>query len=204
VVPRSTVAPVSEDRTPLDQALGFLVYAPFGMFLTVTEELPKLVEKGRSRLTSQLGLARMMGKMAAPHLQSEASKLVGGLIEHIAGPARSNGPGPNPSAPTAGDNGRSTGAPSRKEPSASEAPSAPRTAHNPDARINGSQVKAGGGADESLAIPGYDTLSAMQVVQRLDGLDATELAAVRDYEAAHRGRKTILGRADQLLPGLRG
>ncbi len=51
----------------------------------------------------------------------------------------------------------------------------------------------------SLGIPGFDTLSASQVVQRLAGLDRTELVAVRAYEAASRGRRTILSRVDQLL-----
>jgi hypothetical protein len=49
-----------------------------------------------------------------------------------------------------------------------------------------------------LAIPGYDTLSASQVVPRLDALRAAELEAVRAYEAAHRGRRTILNRIAQL------
>jgi len=51
----------------------------------------------------------------------------------------------------------------------------------------------------SLGIPGFDTLSASQVVQRLAGLDRTELVAVRAYEEASRGRRTILSRVDQLL-----
>jgi hypothetical protein len=49
-----------------------------------------------------------------------------------------------------------------------------------------------------LAIPGYDSLSASQVLPRLEGLAADELEAVRAYEAEHRGRKTILGRIAQL------
>ena len=56
---------------------------------------------------------------------------------------------------------------------------------------------SGPGAD-TLAVPGYDSLSASQVLPRLDGLSADELEAVRAYEAAHRGRKTILGRIAQL------
>ena len=51
----------------------------------------------------------------------------------------------------------------------------------------------------SLAIPGFDTLSASQVVQRLDGLSRSELVAVRTYETSTRGRRTILSRVDQLL-----
>jgi hypothetical protein len=51
---------------------------------------------------------------------------------------------------------------------------------------------------DELAIPDYDELSASQVVERLEGLDAGELEAVRRYEAAHRGRNTILGKIAQL------
>jgi hypothetical protein len=50
-----------------------------------------------------------------------------------------------------------------------------------------------------LAIPSYDSLSAPQVVQRLAGLSREEIEAVRRYEAATRGRRTILARAEQLL-----
>ena len=54
------------------------------------------------------------------------------------------------------------------------------------------------GKAADLAIPGYDVLSASQVVQRLAGLADDELEAVRAYESSHRGRKTILGRISQL------
>ena len=53
----------------------------------------------------------------------------------------------------------------------------------------------------ALAIPGYDTLSASQVVQRLNGLSAEELEAVRAYEESGRKRKTILARVQQLQSG---
>jgi hypothetical protein len=54
---------------------------------------------------------------------------------------------------------------------------------------------------EELAIPGYDSLSASQVVQRLAGLSAQELAAVGAYEATHRARRTVLTRVEQLQTG---
>jgi hypothetical protein len=41
-------------------------------------------------------------------------------------------------------------------------------------------------------------LSASQVVERLDGLQAGELDAVRAYEEAHRSRRTILYKIEQL------
>ena len=53
---------------------------------------------------------------------------------------------------------------------------------------------------EALPIPGYDTLAASQVVQRLSSLRPDELEAVRRYEIATRGRRTILHRIAQLHP----
>ena len=49
-----------------------------------------------------------------------------------------------------------------------------------------------------LAIPDYDSLSASQVMPRLEGLNADELEAVRTYEASTRGRRTILNKIAQL------
>ncbi len=57
---------------------------------------------------------------------------------------------------------------------------------------------AGGAADE-LPIEEYESLAASQVVARLEGLDPDELRRVRRFEAAHRSRRTVLGKVDQLL-----
>jgi hypothetical protein len=53
----------------------------------------------------------------------------------------------------------------------------------------------------ALPIPGYDALSASQVVERLIGLAPDELDAVHAYEATHRQRRTILGKIEQLAAG---
>ena len=53
-------------------------------------------------------------------------------------------------------------------------------------------------AVDDLPIPGYDSLAASQVVPRLTTLSESELAAIGAYEAAHRGRRTILNRVTQL------
>ncbi|HXZ82194.1 MAG TPA: hypothetical protein VED84_00395 [Acidimicrobiales bacterium] len=49
------------------------------------------------------------------------------------------------------------------------------------------------------AIPGYETLSAAEVVTRLPGLTRRELLEVRSFEMAHRARRTVLARIAQLL-----
>jgi hypothetical protein len=58
---------------------------------------------------------------------------------------------------------------------------------------NGDAARSAG-----LPIPGYDALSASQVVERLVGLAPDELDAVHRYEASHRRRRTILGKIEQL------
>lgn len=52
---------------------------------------------------------------------------------------------------------------------------------------------------DNLAIPGYDSLAASQVVPRLTTLGPDELGAIGSYEQANRGRRTILNRVTQLL-----
>ena len=62
-------------------------------------------------------------------------------------------------------------------------------------------TRAASNGAATLAIPGYDALSASQVVDRLMGLERSELDAVREYEVSHRNRRTILGKIDQLSAG---
>jgi hypothetical protein len=49
------------------------------------------------------------------------------------------------------------------------------------------------------ALADYDTLSASQVVRRLESLGPDQLRAVQRYESSTRNRRTILNRAGQLL-----
>ena len=51
---------------------------------------------------------------------------------------------------------------------------------------------------DDLAIPEYDLLAASQVVKRLGALSEGELEAVRTYETATRGRRTILAKIARL------
>ncbi len=97
--------------------------------------------------------------------------------------------GQAPAAPAAGGGGT-------PEPPA--APAAPPAAAPPPpvVRVNGS---GNGAPTRDLPIPSYDSLSASQVVERLAGLPAGDLEQVRGYEAAHRNRRTILGKIEQLL-----
>lgn len=54
-------------------------------------------------------------------------------------------------------------------------------------------------AEASLAIEGYATLAASQIVPRLTTLSRADLEAIDAFERANRGRRTILHRVEQLL-----
>jgi hypothetical protein len=158
------------ERSRIDQLLDLFVFVPAGLLLEGRELLPKLAEKGRQQLGPQVQLARLVGRMAVAKGQREAVKAAARL-----GSTASSEPAPVPvpAAPAA----------------------APRVAYD----VNGHRSEDGAvAAADTLAIPSYDTLAASQVVSRLDGLSAGELEAVRRYEVAHRGRKTVLGKVAQL------
>jgi hypothetical protein len=175
----------------LDAALDVFVYAPIGFLLDAREVVPKLAERGKG----QVALARLVGRFAVQRGQAEADR----ILKLRNAPSRPDaGPAGAPPAPaattaaTAATAARSTprSAASGATTGATKAAAAKRKAKAPAKR---KPVVAPG-----LAIPGYDTLSASQVVPRLDALRAAELEAVRAYEAAHRGRRTILNRIAQL------
>ena len=173
---------MSEKKTPIEQALDLFVYAPLGLALVARDELPRLIDKGRQQLTGQVTMARMMGEYAVQEGQKRGAKLVEQAQERLAGdrgrPATNGSSAAAATAPAA--------APTPNPPPPAAAP--PETVAAP--------APAPPGVD--LAIPGYDTLSASQVVTRLAGLSSDELEAVRAYELATRHRKTILSRVAQL------
>ena len=160
------------EGTPVRRALDLLVFAPVGVALTVVEDLPALVVKGRQRFETDIRNARLIGEFLVRRRQRDVIDRVGKLI------------GGRPSGATAEPSVSSSN--ERSAPSPSAAPAKPE----PDP-ADGLIV------DEALA--GYDTLSASQVVRRLESLELQQLRAVHRHEASHRNRRTILNRAHQLL-----
>jgi hypothetical protein len=171
-----------------ERFLDLFVYLPTGLAVTVAEELPRLAERGRERFGVQVNSARAVGHFAVVTGQRELKKRSVGLRRA----------GSTPGAPSGAPMGARSGAtparlrtiPYPTEPEPTAAPEAATVQPTVDAHIPDVAT---------LAIPGFDTLSASQVVQRLDGLSRAELVAVRAYETPTRGRRTILSRVDQLL-----
>jgi hypothetical protein len=181
----------NEDPSLNDRILDVFVYAPAGFILSALDDFPKLAALGRERLGTQVSNARVLGEFAVKAGRDQLKKRGEGLLHRGSvadAPGESPPVGlhavPSPPPSRAADDHPATGSTPSPVPSAST-PSMSSNGHVPTA--------------SSLAIPGFDTLSASQVVQRLDGLSRAELVSARAYEAGTRGRRTILSRIDQLL-----
>jgi hypothetical protein len=215
---------VTDEKPPVEKAVELFVYAPVGLALYVRDMLPSMmgifVNRGkrevqsfrapppppppipdevRRRLDESVGLARVVAEGGFGVARGVAGSGIGvardvagsalqGFLSLRNGESAEGAPGASADAPAA-DAGTSA-------PSETAAP-APSSAPTPTAPPDVSTKEPAPSA-ESLPIPDYDELSASQVVQRLDGLDASSLEAIRSYESEHRGRNTILGKIAKL------
>jgi len=157
-------------RRATDTVLDLMVHAPLGIALAVRELFPELVARGRTEVRNQSQTANAVGRLATREARRELERMLRPWLPSGFGSMWS--PAASPAAAPASP-------PPRTEPSPARVPPLP--------------------TDEAeLAIPGYDTLSASQVVARLEGLTAEELEAIRVHEAAGRARRTVLTRIAQL------
>jgi hypothetical protein len=191
---------MSDDhKSPAERLLDLFVFGPAGLAITAAEEFPKFVEKGRHRVEGQIHTARLVGQFAVQMGRREVEQRVGDVLtRRPSGVPSAPGSGAAPS----GDAPVHTPAPAKTDGRAT-ADTAPETAPAPAPGPGVTTALSSNGtmASSALGIPGYDSLSASQVVQRLGGLSEAELESVRDHELAHRHRRTILNRVDQLLAG---
>jgi hypothetical protein len=194
------VPPDDDVDEPLNERLlDLFVFAPAGLAVSLVEEFPALAARGRERLGVRVSSARSVGQFVVKAGHDEIKRRSERLIHRDTPPAdalKSSAPpkdaAPKDAAPTASvDQSQGSG------PTGVSAPTQEPTPLSQAARQRMSNGHVP--AVATLSIPGFDTLSASQVVQRLDGLTRSELVSVRAYESANRGRRTILSRVDQLL-----
>jgi hypothetical protein len=201
---------------PIVRAVELTVYAPIGVAAYALEVAPDVVRTvvARGRAEVDLRQEQVAGRVrhfkgagqvaiafGLPVLRRKVGKRLAALRPDTAPPAPAKRPpAARPTTPAA--------------PTPSPTPAASSNGHHVDrvepvgAADTGVTIdlsrEGPGAASESvesearLAIPGYDALSASQVVERLAGLSGEELAAVRHYETGHRRRRTILGKIEQL------
>jgi len=187
---------MTDRKDRIEHTLEVLVYAPIGVGLYLKDMGPTFVnmfvargraeiDRRQAQVQQRTTTAKSIGQVAmafgVPMVKQRVGKEVGTareraqtLLGSIAGSDGRNGaPAARPAAPAA-------------PPPAPKAPAAATT------------TDTNGSADPLLPIPGYNSLSASQVVERLAGLSTEELEAVRAFEASHRKRRTILGKIDQI------
>lgn len=198
------------DDGKTERALDLLVYAPVGVALYLRDTVPTFVNlfvsRGRAELgqrrqqaQNQVAQAKAMGEFAVnfggPKVREHVEK--GIALARKGAESVLSGTGEEGSVPDVADKAPSP-APSPRPDRA--APNS-RTASRPAGESTNTSTATTAGpapAATTLVIPDYDELSASQVVERLDGLPASELDAVRAYEEAHRARRTILYKIEQL------
>jgi len=183
-----------EDRSPLDLLCDLLVYAPVGFAFEAPKLLPELATKGRD----QVAAARSVGQLVVRQAGTRLGPLVGSMLSGVlSGLVRDDGDG------TVGDAEPTGPADTLPAPVGGVAATDGRaTADSPSLAVASDTGDVPG--VETLAIPHYDSLAASQVVGRLGALSDDELEAVAAYELAHRGRRTIMNRTEQLLGRARG
>lgn len=187
-----------DQRTPIDDLVDLLLYAPVGLLYEYEDVLPKLVKRGKS----QVQLARVLGTMAVrgqgpvpANAVAEAvtSMLVNRITEIGASIGLAPPPGEDehvtdagPDRAGAADHGDSAGGSGAGE-STDEG--------STDVESQDVDVEADG---RPLPIASYDSLTAREIIGLLDELDEGQLSRIRAHEEANRARKTVLGKLDRL------
>jgi hypothetical protein len=162
---------VTEHRPPVEQLLDLMVYGPIGLVLGgPTNNVADLARRGREHCESHVKNAKLVGEYAVRRGSRNLQLRIARLIER-------DEPDDEPV--------------SQPATVAAREPVDPRVEQVIPVRRDDTEGLA-------LPIPEYDSLAASQVVPRLAGLAPSELEAVRSYEAARRGRRTILAKIAQL------
>lgn len=158
--------------------LEAFVFAPIGAGAKLVTDGPAAVARARQELSN----ARFIGQMIVGQGTNQ-------LKDRIA--AQQASPAAPPPADHALDSEAALevgAAPKQNEPTA------------PVGEAKGDDLIAELPAD-SLGIPDYDSLPAIDIVGQLESLNPTELSAVDTYERSHRRRRTVLGKISQLSVG---
>ena len=153
------------------------LYAPIGLGAQLVDDIPRAMSKARQ----QIVLARFLGKMVV----DQSSKELRDRIQ-----AGTGQPPPSSRPDVEADVVVAT------EPSGS-----PDTDDSGEVASPERDADGGVSAEVSvnnIALPDYDQLPAAHIVGKLAGLTQCERDQVASYELAHRHRRTVLGKLDQL------
>ncbi len=170
----------SSAEAVLAKAVEIAVFAPVGALEVARVELPKLAARGRQTVEQRVLVGRFIATLVAQQARQR-------VVETM--------------RPGTGRTSESATRPAEAEPSTTSstrtARDEPRPDHD-DANRAESPAETRDEARVRLAIDHYESLSATQVIPLLAALDPDDLAAIETFERAHRNRRTVLGRIEQL------
>ncbi len=194
---------MSDDtRRRVERLLEVAVFAPLGLAMTLRDMAPTFVNmfvsRGRAevdrrqqQVEQRVKTVRSTGEVAlafgVPMVKDKLNRRVESLVARAGGEAPGRQQLHRQQARKQAQKQQAQQGATRAKPAGDHPVTALRRAPANGAR-----------AVDELAIPGYDELSAGQVVERLVGLSSPELVAVREYEGTHRNRRTILSKIEQL------
>ncbi len=210
----------SKDRSPVETLLDLVFFAPLGATIEFWEHLPEFARVGRDTLRRQRPAARMIGEFAVRQGRSRLERNLIGEREPSpanrapAGVATGEG-GKTGSAGVATKEGGKTGSAGVATGEGGKTGSAGvatgeggKTGSAGVATEEGGETGSAGVVTEEggetgsgsagLPIANYDALSAVQIVPLLVELPPGERDLIAAHEKAHRGRRTVLGKLDQL------
>ncbi len=172
--------PVSEESTEDDRdpQTAQCMLTSLDLASELTGLVPRAIERGRG----QVKLAQALTRLVIEH--SPIGSLPALRHPPIDTPTRRTATPPETAAPSPpGIDAGVDGLDDDEDPDAAVTPAPP-----PEPTV----------PVDDLALPDYDSLSASQVIPRLQGLEPGELEDLRRYEAAGRSRRTILNKISQL------
>jgi hypothetical protein len=178
---------MDDERPPIERVLDLALYAPVGAAITLREQLPKHIRQGRQAMENRVQLARFIGQMAVQMGQRELAKRIeeqrAAKTDQMA--ESEQAPDHTPADTPAGKVGHDLVAAERVERVEPVEPVAPVEPVEPLAA-------------DMLPISDYESLAAIHVVERLRSMSSDEIELIRRFEVAHRSRRTILAKIDQL------
>lgn len=179
---------MTDQRDHVERVLDVAVYAPIGLALTVRDRLPRQFRQRRQAVLNRVQLAKFVGQYVVRHGWAEIEREVRQRRE---------------SDEAAGVSVAETVAEAAVEAvleavigSQFEAPAA--IVASADQVVAAASNGVAAPSARSLPIGDYESLAAIHVVQRLASLRDDEIEQIRQFEVAHRARRTVLAKIGQL------
>lgn len=175
---------MTDQRDPVESVLDVAVYAPIGLALTVRDRLPRQVRQRRQAVLNRVQLAKFIGQYVVRHGWAEIEREVRQRRE---------------SDEAAGFSVAETVAEAAFEAVIEAQIEAPATiVAVADQVVAAASNRVSAPSARSLPIGDYESLAAIHVVQRLASLRDDEIEQIRQFEVAHRARRTVLAKIGQL------